>query len=245
MCQVGLLTEAQLEHALSVQESTGRPLGEVIVTLGYASAGAVANALAEQYGGTLRTEYGVSAGLGRPKSEQPTPVVEAGQLRTAPARVEPAAQVDEADAATAVELEERAQVAEQRVEELESRLAELDRLAAEGRAALERAEAADREADALRTRIAELDADLGASRKTVAELTAELEASRGEEQPPEEEHLLFVPSAAGYSLTRRRGSCPEPGSVLQELGGRMFVVARIGPSPLGGRLRCAYLEPAP
>ena len=67
-----LLTEAQLEHALAVQDSTGRPLGEVIVTLGYASAGAVANALAEQYSGTLKTEYGVSAGLGGPrKAERP------------------------------------------------------------------------------------------------------------------------------------------------------------------------------
>ena len=68
MRDAGLLTEAQLEHALSVQNSTGRPLGEVIVTLGYASAGAVANALAEQSGGTLRTEYGVSTGVGRPRA---------------------------------------------------------------------------------------------------------------------------------------------------------------------------------
>ena len=65
MVRVGLLTDTQLQHALTVQAETGRPLGEVIVTLGYASPGAVANALAEQYGGTLKTEYGVSSGLGR------------------------------------------------------------------------------------------------------------------------------------------------------------------------------------
>jgi hypothetical protein len=74
MCEAGLITEAQLEHALSVQQTTGRPIGEVIVTLGYASAGAVANALAEQYGGTLRTEYGVSTGFGRPRAAAPEPV---------------------------------------------------------------------------------------------------------------------------------------------------------------------------
>jgi hypothetical protein len=73
MCEAGLLTEAQLEHALSVQQSTGRPIGEVIVTLGYASAGAVANALAEQHGGTLRTEYGVSTGFGRPRAAAAAP----------------------------------------------------------------------------------------------------------------------------------------------------------------------------
>jgi len=74
MCEAGLITETQLEHALSVQQSTGRPIGEVIVTLGYASAGAVANALAEQHGGTLRTEYGVSTGFGRPRAAAPAPV---------------------------------------------------------------------------------------------------------------------------------------------------------------------------
>ena len=39
MLEAGLITEAQLEHALAVQDSTGRPLGEIIVTLGYASSG--------------------------------------------------------------------------------------------------------------------------------------------------------------------------------------------------------------
>jgi hypothetical protein len=73
MREAGLITEAQLEHALSVQESTGRPLGEIIVTLGYASSGAVANALAEQYGGMLRTEYGVSPGFGGQRAAAPAP----------------------------------------------------------------------------------------------------------------------------------------------------------------------------
>ena len=71
MCRAGLLTETELEHALSVQASSGRPLGDVIVSLGYASPGAVANALAEQHGGTLKTEYGISTGLGSKKPKPP------------------------------------------------------------------------------------------------------------------------------------------------------------------------------
>jgi predicted nucleic acid-binding Zn-ribbon protein len=352
MCQEGLLTEEQLQHALSVQESTGRPLGEVIVRLGYASPGAVANALAEQYGGTLRTEYGVSAGLGRLRTAPPPP------------STQPTAAVGEAQPAADEALTERARAAEERVEALETRLAELQQVAAGAIAARERADSAERELEGLRNRVTELDRELAASREAVGELTAKLqvadqpdaespaaaeevdalearvaeleqlaagaaaaqeradsaereleglrnrmaeldtepagsreavaelaaepeaedqteepspaaaenvealealveledepaasreagadlasglEAPDQPEPPEEEEHLLFVPSVAGYSLARRAGACPEPGTLVKDLGDRTLIVARIGPSPLGGRLRCAYLEPA-
>jgi hypothetical protein len=220
MCEAGLLTEEQLEHALSVQESTGRPLGEVIVTLGYASPGAVANALAEQYGGTLRTEYGVSAGLGRPRSDQQVSPLRPAQGASGPAGQPGDAAADEAAReAQLAGMGERARAAEAKVEELEARLAELD-------------------------------SELGASRQAVADLTARLQGAPEPEELPEEppgeerEHLLFVPSDIGYAVVRRAGACPPAGSVLEDVEGRSFVVARIGSSPLGDRLRCAYLEPA-
>ena len=63
MVEEGILTSEQLTQALAEQDRTGQPLGEILVELGFASPGAVANSLAEQHGGLLKTEYGVSAGL--------------------------------------------------------------------------------------------------------------------------------------------------------------------------------------
>ena len=68
LVEEGLLTVDKLEEALQQHERTQRPLGEVLVELGMVSPGAIANALAEQHGGLLRTEYGISAGL-RTRSE--------------------------------------------------------------------------------------------------------------------------------------------------------------------------------
>jgi chromosome segregation ATPase len=72
MVDEGLLSAEELAHALQEQSETGKPLGETLVALGYASPGAVANALAEQHGGLLRTEFGVSTGLRTvPEDERP------------------------------------------------------------------------------------------------------------------------------------------------------------------------------
>src|ERR671935_638080 len=59
-----LLTEEQLAEALEEQSQTGRRLGEIIVQRGFISGPALANALAEQHGGVLKTEYGFASGLG-------------------------------------------------------------------------------------------------------------------------------------------------------------------------------------
>ena len=57
-------------------------------------------------------------------------------------------------------------------------------------------------------------------------------------------HVLFVPSATGYTLLERDGIAPEAGDIVEVDGGR-YVVRRHGPSPLPGpRRRCAYLERA-
>ena len=60
----GLLDEEQLALALEEQSQTGRRLGEIIVQRGFISGPALANALAEQHGGVLKTEYGFASGLG-------------------------------------------------------------------------------------------------------------------------------------------------------------------------------------
>jgi hypothetical protein len=58
----GVLTEDQLEVALAEQRTSGAPLGEILVQHGFVKGPTVANALAEQHGGPLRTEYGLSIG---------------------------------------------------------------------------------------------------------------------------------------------------------------------------------------
>jgi hypothetical protein len=65
----GLITAEQLEQALAVQSDSEKQLGEVLVMLGFISPGVVANGLAEQHGGPLKTEYGISAGFGGERQE--------------------------------------------------------------------------------------------------------------------------------------------------------------------------------
>ena len=74
MVEEGFLTPEQLEAAIAEQHRMSKPLGQVLVELGLASAGAVANALAEQHGGLLKTEFGVSAGL-HPHAAEPAPAL--------------------------------------------------------------------------------------------------------------------------------------------------------------------------
>ena len=84
MLDEGMLRQDQLDVALAQQRESDRPLGEVLVGLGFVSPGAVANVLAEQHGGLLKTEYGLSTGLhgtaspapaaaNREPTPQPTP----------------------------------------------------------------------------------------------------------------------------------------------------------------------------
>ncbi len=62
----GHLTEEQLQTALDEQARTGLPLGQVLISLGYVTAATVAQALATQQGGLVKTEYGLSTGFGTP-----------------------------------------------------------------------------------------------------------------------------------------------------------------------------------
>jgi len=58
-----LLSEEELEQALSVQEENGRPLGEILIELGLVSRPTLAKALAEQWGIELDEETGFGTGL--------------------------------------------------------------------------------------------------------------------------------------------------------------------------------------
>src|SRR6476646_314454 len=69
-----------------------RPLGQIIVELGFASGAAVAHALALQSGGALKTEYGFA--LGAPPDSGDSPDAEETstslpKLRLAPTAVAP------------------------------------------------------------------------------------------------------------------------------------------------------------
>ncbi len=63
LVQRGLLTDEQLAAALAENKRTGEPTGEVIVRLGFATAATIAQALATQHGGPLKTEYGYAVGF--------------------------------------------------------------------------------------------------------------------------------------------------------------------------------------
>ena len=63
LVEKNLVTDDELELALTEQADTGRLLGAILVERGYVSGPALAVALAEQYGVELHTERGFGTGL--------------------------------------------------------------------------------------------------------------------------------------------------------------------------------------
>ena len=59
----GLLTAAELEDALALQEQTGERLGQILIKQGLVSHPALTDTLAEQYGIELKAESGFGTGL--------------------------------------------------------------------------------------------------------------------------------------------------------------------------------------
>jgi len=198
----GLLTEEQLNAALAESHRTGEPTGEVIVRLGFASAATVAQALATQHGGPLKTEFGYAVGFGgaapvgpvgpppvsvpaqeeRPTASAPasavraTPPVEPAPVPAPPPPAAPPAQPDPALLKWqqhAQQLAAERDAALRNVAATEARVAELERALAELR---ESAAADDGHLAAATARVAELES--AASRD--AELDAKLAAAREE-----------------------------------------------------------------
>ncbi len=159
MVDEGFVTPEQLALALAEQKRTGRPLGAIFVELGFVSAGAVANALAEQHGGMLKTEFGVSAGL------YALPGGATRQAAAAAAMDPVAAQKHDLETQLQAVLTERNAFA-QRVNEQAARLSES--------AQAHDAEVA-RVTDAAAAHIAKLDALISELRGEVAELREQAE----------------------------------------------------------------------
>jgi hypothetical protein len=70
----GLLSEEQLAYALGEGQRTGEPIGEVIVRLGFAVPATIAQALATQHGGPMKSEYGYAVGFAPPNATPAVPV---------------------------------------------------------------------------------------------------------------------------------------------------------------------------
>jgi hypothetical protein len=255
----GLLDEEQVAQALEEQAQTGQRLGEIIVQRGFISGPALANALAEQYGGVVKTEYGFASGLGgvvakRAASEAGTPVsplrppdpTPTQPLETAALGAEPPAPAGEPEP----EAEDTGPA-----EPEPTPLAEAEEPVPEP----EPAEPVPDHRDAL---IESLHVRLEAQELELAKLRGELEHERArkdvqvnvwpEEQPPAttprpgqaEHYLLCVPTTAGYVLLDRVGALPSTGQAVdvpEEEG--QFTVAKVVRLPRNGR-PCAYLQRA-
>jgi hypothetical protein len=85
LVQHGVMSAEQLAFALDEQRRTGRPLGEIVVERGFAPGPIVAQALATQHGGMVKTEYGYATGFQATVRTAASPAVTA----TAPEQADP------------------------------------------------------------------------------------------------------------------------------------------------------------
>jgi uncharacterized small protein (DUF1192 family) len=117
----GLITDEQLVIALEDQRTSGEHLGTILLARGFATPASVAQALATQHGGLLKTEYGFATGFGTGIKQAGTvsePPVSIGKPETEVAAATPPADLR-------AELERRLAQESQRVIDLEQELAEL------------------------------------------------------------------------------------------------------------------------
>ena len=175
----GLIDAEQLAIALADQQVSGDLLGAILIERGFAAPTTVAAALATQYGGLLKTEYGFATGFGPvpDRAEQPEPAAaEAAPPRFSPQLVEASPPV--AVPAPAAEDPRLTELARER-DELSATpvkaAAEIERLAAEN-AALSAQLRGEHD-----RWVAEIDRFAAENRAVVeqlAELTAERDAAR-------------------------------------------------------------------
>jgi predicted nucleic acid-binding Zn-ribbon protein len=197
----GLLTEEQLHTGLAQQQWSGRPLGEVLIALGFVSESTIAQALATQHGGLLKTEYGFATGFDMslrtaPTAEPPISPPSAHVLKTAPgpepaaatviplhqtadsvpSAANPALEAAQAEVTVAhvriVELEGELAAAQARSDEDGGRIAELEQAVAKAR---------DERESAANAAYEVAQAHVNAADARVAELEQELTAVRQDE----------------------------------------------------------------
>ena len=171
----GLLTDEQLQYALSEHGRTGLPLGQVLIGLSYVTASTIAQALATQQGGLVQTEYGFATGFSADPTMAPVglPPVSppASVVPSLPAPV-PAAVVQAAPPLPGPELAE----ASTRIMSLELELAAARQETELARQELLAASPAGEELAAARTRIAELEGETTLTRSALDEASRKIEA---------------------------------------------------------------------
>jgi len=207
----GIVSREQLATALEQQRTTGQPLGEIIVGFGFAPGPIVAQALATQHGGLIKTEYGFATGWSTEDGRAPVAV---------PAPTDPSFELAKRDR-TIAELRDWAQQAQTAIASRDEAIARLQAEVADLRTkpepaaddaahqeALEALElelkARREEADAVRakleaesTRHASTQAELEARDEVLAALRAELAAASAHPITLREEHAAEITRLQG------------------------------------------------
>ena len=240
----GLITPEQLEQALSDQRESGRPLGDILIRHGFTNGPIIAQALATQHGGMLKSEYGFATGFDAVFSEP-------GDAPSAPRRAS-AAQATEQPARTPLKIVDAAgQSAPPAPEPKEERgptadyISRLELQLAEAKTAIEASRLAHESVTS------ELHEALRQREETAERLAAELAErdaalASSVDAADESRHLVFFPSIdRGYVLLERPGPAPAVGDVVDtsDDGGSAFAqVTKVAQPPVPGpSLRCAYL----
>ena len=201
----GLITDAQLAVALEEQKTSGEPLGAILLALGFVAPSSVAQALATQHGGLLKTEYGFATGFGtgvRRSGAVGEPPVSSEVIGREPTDVAVAA----SPADLRADLEQRLAHESKRVAELEQELAELRPGSAAPRqeaAALKAANAEVKQALAeWQAAYAEIEQLLGQWQEAYAGLDQRL-AQATEQVASLQAELAATPRAAAESMPKR------------------------------------------
>jgi hypothetical protein len=166
----GHLTDQQLEAALAEQGRSGLPLGQVLIGLSYVTAATIAQALATQQGGLVKTEFGLSTGFGTPGLVAFPPVSPPASVPLATSWIEqqqPEPKPVEAEV-IALHVPEPAPVVPARNEALEAATAKIEALELE----LAAASSAGSSLEEAESKIAQLESDLANARMDAARIPA-------------------------------------------------------------------------
>lgn len=205
LIQRGLLAEDQLTAALEEQQRSGRPLGETLVTLGFVAAPVIAQALATQHGGMLKTEYGFATGFA-PDGAAPAAVAPPAPPALADAPPPPTPMLRVASA------QPEAPKPVQAPEPVQEAAPEPVQEAAPEPAVAAVPDPRDDELRQLREQVAALEAVLEGARKSVTAVTAERDAAVETVQRLEQQ---------------ASDSPPEGGTLEAEMAGRAELNERI------------------